>query len=396
MINVQSTEIVRTNKYRLYPTATQKAMLHEMFSLFRFSYNSVLGKIKDSQFGTYEIKTGKNAGKVTQRIPSQTEIVGYSTRLKDEHAFVNRLPNDYIQASLSNLYSSVKGFYRGGGYPKFKSRKTDKQSINMYAGSRVKIQDNFIQLSRSRNSAYSKSDHCIRFKKHKTNYPIGKITGYSIEKDNLDNYYITITHKIDVCNTRVKTGKSTGIDLGIKELVSCSSGLVIHNHNLTKLNARKLKLEQRKLSKKRKGSQNRKKQRIKVAKVHKRIGNARKDYNHKVSKTLINLYDVIVLESLQVKNMVQNRKLSKAISNVAWSQLLNFIQYKADENQTSVYKIDRWYPSSKTCSKCGSIKETLLLSERIYHCEECGLELDRDINASINILNEGLRLNKAG
>jgi putative transposase len=385
-------EIVRSNKYRLYPNAKQKSMLHEMFGMFRFSFNNTLGKIQDSYFGTYEVKNGKNKGNIVPAIPSQTEIIGFSTKLKQEYNFMNRLPNDYIQASLTNLFKATKGFYRGGGFPKFKSRKDNKQCINMYAGSRVKIEDEHIILSKAKNTPYCKEDHKIKFKKHKTNHDIGKVTGFTIEKDNLGLYWISITYKIQIQDLKITKGKEVGIDLGIKELVSCSDGLVIKNHNLTKKNARKLKLEQRKLSRKKKGSKNRNKQRKKVGKIHKKISNSRKDYNHKVSKKLIDLYDLVVLEDLQVKNMIKNRRLSKAIANAAWFQLITYIEYKANENQVSFIKIDKWYPSSKTCSNCGSVKEYLGLEERVYVCNECGFSIDRDINASINILNEGKRL----
>lgn len=160
-------ELIRTNKYRLYPNAIQKSMLHEMFGMYRFTFNNVLGKIKESYFGTYEIKNGKNKGTIVPAIPNQTNLVGFSTKLKEEHLFMSRLPNDYIQASLTNLYKATKGFYRGGGYPKFKSRKDSKQSINMYAGSRIKLEDNYIVLSKSHYSSFTKEDHKIKFKNTK-------------------------------------------------------------------------------------------------------------------------------------------------------------------------------------------------------------------------------------
>jgi len=387
-------ELVRTNKYRLYPNAIQKSLLHDMFGMYRFCFNNILGKIQDEHYGTYEVKNGKNKGNIVPKIPSQTELVGSSTSLKQEYDFLNRMPNDFIQSSLSNLYLASKGFYKGGGFPKFKSRKTSKSTIGMKAGSRVKIEDNHILLNKSNKSPYTKADHKIKFKKHKTNHNIGKISGFTIEKDNLGLYWITITHKISIENKRIKTNKEVGIDLGLKELIICSDGTTIENHNLTKKNQRKLKLKQRKLSKKKKGSKNRNKARIKVAKVHRKIVNSRKDYNHKVSKKLINLYDYIGLESLQIKEMVKNRRLSKAISNVAWYQLISYMEYKANENQVSISKIDKWYPSSKACSKCGSVKESLSLSERIYSCAECNFEEDRDINAALNILREAKRLSK--
>ena len=386
--------IVRSNKYRLYPNAVQKSLLHEMFNQSRFTFNNLLGKIQSNHFGTSTIKNGKNKGNVEPRIPSMTELIGFSSELKEEHPFMKRLPNDYIQASLTNLYKGFKGFYTGGGYPKFKSKKVSTPSINMYAGSRVKIEDNFIHLNRSLNSSFSKEDHRIKFKKHKTKHDLGKITGFTIEKDNLDKYWISITHKIELDTIKTKTNKEVGIDVGLKELVTCSDGTVIENHNLTKKYSRKLKLEQRKLSKKKKGSKNRNKQKKKVAKVHKKITNSRNDYNHKVSNKLTNIYDFIGLESLQVKAMMQNRRLSKAIANVAWYQLTNFLEYKGNEKQVIISRIDEWYPSSKACSRCDSVKEKLSLGERVYSCTECNLELDRDINASLSILKEAKRIHE--
>jgi len=386
-------EIVRANKYRLYPNATQKAMLHEMFGLFRFTFNNTLGKIKNSEFGTYIVKNGKNKGNTVPKIPSQTELIGLSTKLKDQYKFLTRLPNDLIQSSLTNLYSGVKSFYKGSGYPKFKSKKDYNQSFDMKAGSRVRIKDNYIQLNKSNCSAYSKSDYLIKFKKHKTNYDIDKITGFSISKDNLSNYWITITHKIDI-NIKINPKNEIGIDLGIKDFAICSDGNVIKNHNLTKKYSRKLKLEQRKLSNKNKGSKNKNKQRLKVAKVHRKIKNQRNDFNHKTSRMLIDIYSFIGLESLDIKNMIKNRRLSKAISNVVWSEFIAYLKYKSDENQVQIVQIDKYFPSSKTCSRCGSIKKDLTLQDRTYICPECKFEIDRDLNASINILNESLRISK--
>ena len=376
-------EIVRTNKYRLYPCATQKALLHEMFGLFRFTFNNTLGKIQNSEFGAYEIKNGN----IVPKIPSQTELIGLSTKLKEQYNFLNRLPNDLIQSSLSNLYSGTKSFYKGSGYPKFKSRKDYKQSFDMKAGSRVKIKDNYIQLNRSNKSAYSKEQHLIKFKKHKTNHNIGKITGFSISKDNLNKYWITITHKIDF-KQNINSKNEIGIDLGIKDFVICSDGKIIKNHNLTNKYSRKLKLEQRKLTNKKKGSNNRNKQRLKVAKVHNKIKNKRNDFNHKTSRKLIDIYSFIGLESLDIKNMVLNRRLSKAISNVAWSEFIAYLKYKSNENQVQIVQIDKYFPSSKTCSRCGSVKKDLTLQDRTYICSECGFEIDRDLNASINILKQ--------
>ena len=154
---------------------------------------------------------------------------------------------------------------------------------------------------------------------------------------------------------------------------------------------RKLKIYQRKLSKKQKGSNNREKQRIKVSRLHKKVKNQRNDYQHKVSRELADKYKIICLETLKVKNMVKNKRLSKAIQDVSWSSFIEKLNYKVAENQGCLVKIDSYFPSSKTCSNCGCVKETLSLSERTYHCEECDFTIDRDLNACINILNTGLK-----
>lgn len=385
-------ELIRTNKYRLYPSASQKAMLFEMFNTYRFVFNHTLGKIQDKHFGEYEIQNGKNKGNIVPKIPSQTECIGFSTEIKQKHNFVYRLANDFVQASLTNLYSGLKGFYRKGGYPKFKSRKSAKQSINTYAGSRVKIQGEYILLPRARESAYSKEDHLIRFKKHETNHEIDKITGFTIEKDNLDQYWIAITHKIQVKDKTKNTLKPIGIDLGLKDFIIDSSGNKVPNDNLTKRYSKKLSREQRRLSRKKKGLNNRAKQKIIVAKVHEKISNKRQHHNHTVSKHYVNMYNFISLESLSVKNMVKNRRLSKAISSVAWSDFVSKLKYKMIENQGQIVQIDKWLPSSKTCFNCGAIKDKIPLSVREYKCTECGYIEDRDINAAKNILTAGLKL----
>ena len=158
---------------------------------------------------------------------------------------------------------------------------------------------------------------------------------------------------------------------------------------------RKLKISQRKLSKKKKGSNNRDKQRLKVSKLHKKVKNQRNDYQHKVSREIVNKYNIICLETLKVKSMIKNRRLARGISDVSWSSFVSKLEYKIAENQGYLVKIDKFYPSSKTCSNCGCVKKELKLSERVYHCNECGFEIDRDLNASINILNVGLKMIEA-
>ncbi len=381
-------EIIRSNKYRLYPNAKQKSLLHNHFGSTRFVFNSVLGMIQESKFGTTLSKSGKEVS----IIPSQTQIVNQVTILKSEYPFLYGTGNDFLQAELNNLYSAFKGFFAKGGYPKFKSRKQN-QSLNLYAGSRARFDSEYVYLPVPRGTQFDKSDFKIKYKQHKTNYSLPeKITGYTISKDNLNQYWISFTYKVDLPYSISGTGAQCGIDLGIKDLVITSDGLKIPNDNLIKKSEKKLRSLSRQLSKKKKGSKNRNKARIKVAKHHDKIKNQRSYRNHNVSRTLVNIYDFIGIETLKVKNMIKNRRLSKAIANVALFDLTSKIQYKMAEKQGHLIKIDTWFPSSKTCSNCGSVKAELSLGTRIYECEHCNYIECRDVNAAKNILAEAKRI----
>ena len=378
-------EIIRSNKYRLYPNAKQKSLLFNLFGSTRFIYNFFLGKIQESHFGT---SLNKKTELFVPKIPSEFDLSKYLTEVKQEHNFLYSVPNMFLQAESKNLYSAFKGFFAKGGYPKFKSRKQN-QSLNCYQGANAKFDSKYIYLPKAHGTQFDKSDFKIKYKQHKTNYSLPeKITGYTISKDNLNQYWISFTFKVDISYSITGTGKQCGIDLGIKDLVITSDGLKIPNDNLIKKSEKKLRTLNRQLSKKKKGSKNRNKARIKVAKFHNKIKNQRSYRNHNISRELVNIYDFIGIETLKVKNMIKNRRLSKAISNVALFDLTSKIQYKMAEKQGHLIKIDTWFPSSKTCSNCGSVKAELSLGTRTYECEHCNHIECRDINAAKNILAE--------
>lgn len=378
---------VRSAKFVLKPNSKQKEMFESFFGLSRAIYNITLYNIKNSKFGTYEIQNGKNKGCIVPRIPTEFDLNNSIPKLKEEHSFLSLLPNDYAQAVMKNLSRGFNNFYRTMNYPKFKAKKNNIQSFNMYAGCRIKIEGDYIILIKPKGSRYTKDDLKIRFKRHKIKYNFDKVTGFTISKEN-NKYFISFTFH---CNIESKeTSEAVGIDLGIKDFCICSDGVVYENKRFLEKSLRKLKISQRKLSKKQKGSNNREKARLKVSKLHKKVKNQRNDYQHKVSRELADKYRTICLETLKVKNMVKNKKLAKYISDVSWSSFIEKLSYKVAENQGCLVKIDTYYPSSKTCSNCGCIKENLSLSERTYNCNECGFTIDRDLNASINILNLGL------
>ena len=379
---------VRSVKFVLKPTVKQKEILESFFGLSRAIYNISLYNIKNSKFGDYEIQNGKNKGCIVPKIPTEFDLDKSLPKLKEEFNYLSLLPSDYAKAVMRNLSRGFNNFYRTFNYPKFKAKKNSVQSFNCYNGG--KIDGNYIILRKPRCSDYTKDDLKIRFKRHKIKYEFSKVTGFTISKEN-NKYYISFTFYTDIESK--ETSGAVGIDLGIKDFCICSNGTIYENKRFLEKSLRKLKISQRSLSRKQKGSHNREKQRIKVARLHKKVRNQRNDYQHKVSREIVDKYKVICLETLKVKNMVKNRRLSKALSDVSWSSFISKLEYKVAENQGCLIKIDTYYPSSKTCSNCGCIKETLSLSERTYHCNECGFTIDRDLNASLNILNVGLNQN---
>lgn len=389
--NIYST--IRSAKFILKPTSKQKEILESFFGLSRAIYNISLYNIKNSKFGDYEIKNGKNKGNIVPRIPTEFDLNKSFTKLKEEYSYLSLLPASYALATMKNLSRGFSNFYRTLNYPRFKTKKSNFQSFNCYDGSnRIKIDGDYLILIKPRGSDYTKEDLKIRFKRHKIKYEFDKVTNFTISREN-NKYYISFTFYCDIDSK--ETSGAVGIDLGIKDFAICSDGTVYPNMRFYEKSLRKLKISQRSLSRKQKGSNNREKQRLKVSKLHKKVRNQRNDYQHKISRELVNKYHTICLETLKVKNMVKNRRLAKSISDVSWSSFVSKLEYKIAENQGCLIKIDTYYPSSKTCSNCGNVKDKLLLSERTYHCEECGIEIDRDLNASINILNTGLKMIEA-
>ena len=379
---------IRSAKFVLKPTVKQKEVLESFFGLSRAIYNISLHNIKNSKFGEYEVQNGKNKGNIVPKIPSEFDLNNSLPKLKEEYSYLSLLPASYAQATMKNLSRGFDNFYRTFNYPKFKAKKSNIQSFNYYGGSKVKIDGDYIVLMKPRGSSYTKDDLKIRFKRHKIKYEFDKVTGFTISREN-NKYYISFSFYTDIESK--ETNDAVGIDLGIKNFAICSDGTVYENKKFYEKSLRKLKISQRKLSKKQKGSNNRDKQRLKVSKLHKKVKNQRNDYQHKISREIADKFKVICLETLKVKNMVKNRKLAKVISDVSWSSFVSKLEYKVAENQGYLVKIDAYYPSSKTCSNCGCVKKELKLSERVYHCNECGFTIDRDLNASINILNVGLK-----
>jgi putative transposase len=281
------------------------------------------------------------------------------------------------------LETSYKNFFRfKKGFPKFKS----KHSKNSFAiPQSVKILNGKLRIPKFKES--------IDIILHRTFS--GTIKQCTISKTPTDEYFVSILVETEHKKLE-KTGKSIGIDLGLKDFVITSDGYKYKNNRYTKRYQTKLKKAQQHLNRKKKDSNKYKEQKLKVAKLHKKIANSRLDNLHKVSTELIKKYDVIVLEDLNIKGMIKNHKLSKHIADASWSKFITLLTYKAEWNDKQIVKIDRFFPSSKTCNCCGYINQNLKLDMREWTCPSCNAKLDRDLNASKNILKEGYKIISSG
>jgi len=301
------------------------------------------------------------------------------TELKKDEDFVwlKEVNSQSLQASIRNLDIAYKNFFnKQNKFPRFKS-KYDKQSFKIPQN--VTVEDGKLVIPKFKEG--------IKLNLHRKME--GKPSFATISKSTTGKYYVSVTCEAEH-KPFEKTNKSVGIDTGIKELAILSDGSSYENINTLKTKLKKLKYKQRQLSKKQKGSKSTNKQKIKLALVHEQITNIRKDYLHKVSTEIIKNHDVIAVEDLAVKNIMKNHCLAQAMSDVSLGAFYTMLEYKANWNDRQFVKIDRFFPSSKTCSSCGWIKQDLTLSIREWTCEFCGEHQDRDINAAKNILKQGI------
>jgi len=285
-----------------------------------------------------------------------------------------------LQQALRHLDTAFTNFFeKRNDYPTYK-KKHDRQSATFAA------------------SAFTWDGTSLTLAKHQEALPIVwsrplpdgcKPSRVTVSRDKAGRYFVSILIEEEIA-TLPMTEKSVGIDLGLKSLLITSDGETVANPKYYARDEKKLAKAQRRLAKKRKGSKNRDKARKKVAKLHARIADSRRDFQHKTSTKLIRDNQTICLETLAVKNMLKNHQLAKAIADVGWSELVRQLEYKAAWYGRTIVKIDRWYPSSKTCSACQHILEVLSLDIRSWACPNCGTCHDRDINAAMNIRRAGL------
>jgi len=359
-------------KYRLYPNKEQEEYFAKCFGCVRFVYNRMLSD---------KIEYYNQTKKRLDTLPAQ---------YKKEFPWLKEVDSLALANAQINLKKAYDNFFNRPevGFPKFKSKKDNKKSyttnfVNTSAGGNIRIDfdNNLILLPKLK---------WVRAKIHRKFN--GKIKSATISQVSSGKYYVSVLVETEHIPIQ-STGCVIGIDLGIKDLLITSDGEKFENIHNAKKYENNLAKEQRKLAHKVKGSKNYEKQRIKVARIYEKMHNTRIDYLHKISHKLINENQVIVSEDLAISNMVKNHNLAKAILDCGWYELTRQLQYKSDWNNRQYIKIGRFTKSSQPCNVCGYINtETKNLAVREWTCPNCSTIHDRDINAAINILNEGLRL----
>lgn len=365
--------IERAYRYRIYPNKAQKEYFAKCFGCVRFFYNKSLSDMKEIYEKTHAYKNITPA------------------TYKGEYEFLKEVDSLALSNAQLNRNSAFKAFFRHqNDFPKYKSKRNDQSySTNNQKGTVKFSSDNkYLSIPKCKN---------IKVKKHRDF--IGEIKTITISKTCDNKYYVSLLVEVNINDISRKKEVTTdvGIDLGLKSFLVTSEGRKYSNPKYFTKSQNRLIKEQRKLSHMVKGSSNRNKQRIKVARLHRKIQNQRNDYLHKLSTKLINENQVICLESLHVKNMEQNKKLAKNIVDASWSRFVNMLIYKAKWYSRIVIQVPSNYPSSQLCSTCGyQNKITKDLSIRKWICPNCGTSLDRDVNAAKNILAKGLEMLKAG
>ena len=376
--------MLRAVKIRLYPNKTQEQTLNKVLGCYRFVYNQMLA-LKQNAY-----KTDKTNLKVTDL----SKWFHGTLLKKDEYSWLKEQNTKVMKQAIRQMLSAYDKFFKQhNGFPKFKSKK-DKQSA-LFPYEAISKHNTFetrhISLTTPlKNIKFRCSDlYFSRLQKYNKN-----IRSATLSKTKSGNFFLSIL--IEMEDTELKrfehTNEQVGIDLGVKDFVITSDGEVFENKHFFKKEEKKIKKLQKQLSKKVKGSNNRKKAQVRIAKLFERITNKKDAYIHYVTNELLIYFDTIFMEDLNVQGMLRNHHLAKAIQEVGFYKFKETLLNKALVNDKQVVFIDRFYPSSKTCSVCGYKKKDLRLSDREWVCPKCGTKHDRDINAAVNILLEGQRI----
>ena len=368
-------DIKRAYKFRFYPDPEQENILARTFGSARFAYNYMLRLRTDAWYERQE------------RIGYHETSSALTLLKKDtDFGWLNEVSCVPVQQSLRHLQTAFTNFFaKRAAYPSFKS-KHGKQSAE-YTSSAFKWDGKSLTLAKM------KEPLAIRFSR--TIPKAAKVTTVTVSKDTAGRYFVSMLCDDAVATLPEATGQ-IGIDLGLTHFAVLSTGEKIAAPNVFRKNEKKLAKLQRRLAKKQKGSKNRAKAKLKVARIHAKIADTRRDFTHKLSTRLIRENQTIATETLAVKNMLKNGNLAKSISDAGWSDFVRQLEYKAKWYGRTLVGIDKWYPSSKRCSACGFVVSKMPLSVREWTCPECGVVHDRDLNAARNILAAGLAASALG
>ena len=355
-------------RFRAYPNKQQQNLINRTFGCCRLIYNKGLDMRKEA------FANGQKVGY------NQTSAMLTDLKKQDDYAFLKEVDSISLQQSLRDLDRGFKNFFeKRARHPQFKSKHDNHQSYRtINQDDNIRIAGRHIKLPK------------LGYVRIRQSMEIGHINNVTIERTPTGKYFVVLNVDFEP-ELRPNAGGMIGIDVGIREFYSDSNGNSVSNPRYLERSERKLVREQRRLSRKQKGSNNRNKQRIKVARVHERITNQRNDFLQKQSTMLVSENQTICMEDLNVKGMIRNHRLAKSIASASWAKFFAMLEYKAAWYGNEIIKVPTMYPSSQTCSCCG-YKNPLVknLAIRRWECPECHAMHDRDTNASINILKKGL------
>ncbi len=360
--------INRTYKYRLYPNKKQAILLAEHFGCVRFVYNYFLNQRKE------QYKNTKKSDNYYAQCKVLTEM-----KKNPVYLWLNEVNSQTLQHVLRNLDNAYTNFFKKRSkFPRFHSKK---HGGSFAVPQHFKVEGNKLYIPK-----FKEGIKLIEDKKLE-----GELRNITVTVTPAGKYYVSIMSEVEYEPLK-KTNSKVGIDLGLKDLIITSDGIKYSSNKFIKEYAKHLASAQKHLSRKKKGSNTWNKQCIKTARIQEKISDCRKDKLQKISTDLIRKYDIVFCEDLNVKGMERNHHLARSINDASWYMLVSMLQYKAEWNDKKVIKVDRFYPSSKTCHHCGYVNQDLSLSDRQWICPNCKSVLDRDVNAARNILDEGLKI----